>query len=74
MHNYKVLNLIMFDILSILFIFSIALFNFTGISVTKRLSATTRMILDSVRTLVVWSFSIPLFGEKFIPFQVILLL
>jgi multidrug transporter EmrE-like cation transporter len=49
--------------------FSIAFFNFAGISVTKRLSATTRMVLDSVRTLVIWIFSIPLFGERFLPLQ-----
>ena len=35
-------------------IVSIAFFNFAGISVTKELSATTRMVLDSVRTLVIW--------------------
>ncbi|XP_076056122.1 transport and golgi organization 9 isoform X2 [Oratosquilla oratoria] len=39
-------------------IISIAFFNFAGVSVTKELSATTRMVLDSVRTLVVWAFSL----------------
>lgn len=66
----------LFKKLSYLFIFkiffSIAFFNFAGVTVTKELSATTRMVLDSVRTLVIWIFSIPLFGEKFIPVQVIL--
>ncbi|XP_036144584.1 solute carrier family 35 member F6 isoform X2 [Monomorium pharaonis] len=38
--------------------FSIAFFNFAGISVTKEMSATTRMILDSVRTIVIWVFSL----------------
>lgn len=33
-------------------ILSVAFFNFSGISVTKEISATTRMVLDSVRTLV----------------------
>lgn len=33
---------------------SIAFFNFAGVSVTKEMSATTRMVLDSVRTLVIW--------------------
>ncbi|XP_011301737.1 solute carrier family 35 member F6 [Fopius arisanus] len=37
---------------------SIAFFNFAGISVTKEMSATTRMILDSVRTIVIWGFSL----------------
>ncbi|RCN39319.1 transmembrane protein C2orf18 family protein [Ancylostoma caninum] len=52
-------------------IISIAFFNFAGVSVTKELSATTRMVLDSVRTLVIWMFSIPLFGEIFIPVQLL---
>lgn len=38
--------------------FSIAFFNFAGISVTKEISATTRMILDSIRTIVIWIFSL----------------
>lgn len=50
---------------------SIAFFNFAGVSVTKELSATTRMVLDSVRTLVIWVVSIPLFGEQFIPIQIL---
>uniref|UniRef100_A0A7I4Y348 TPT domain-containing protein n=1 Tax=Haemonchus contortus TaxID=6289 RepID=A0A7I4Y348_HAECO len=50
---------------------SIAFFNFAGVSVTKELSATTRMVLDSVRTLVIWAFSIPFFGEQFIPLQLV---
>ncbi|KAE9548381.1 hypothetical protein FO519_008408 [Halicephalobus sp. NKZ332] len=52
-------------------ILSIAFFNFAGITVTKRLSATSRMVLDSVRTLVIWMVSIPLFGEQFIPIQLL---
>jgi len=45
--------------------FSIAFFNFAGISVTKELSATTRMVLDSVRTLVIWAFSLAVSWQKF---------
>jgi len=55
----------------LLLILSIAFFNFAGITVTKSLSATTRMVLDSVRTLIIWLVSIPLFGEKFIPLQIV---
>lgn len=44
---------------------SIAFFNFAGISVTKEISATTRMVLDSVRTLVVWMVSLLLVWQKF---------
>lgn len=46
-------------------IISIAFFNFAGISVTKELSATTRMVLDSVRTIVIWIFSLAFLGQKF---------
>ncbi|XP_033097769.1 solute carrier family 35 member F6-like [Anneissia japonica] len=44
---------------------SIAFFNFSGISVTKEMSATTRMVLDSLRTLVIWCFSLAVGWEKF---------
>ncbi|XP_058058305.1 solute carrier family 35 member F6 [Anopheles bellator] len=46
-------------------IVSIAFFNFAGISVTKEISATTRMVLDSVRTVVVWAVSLLLAWQKF---------
>uniref|UniRef100_A0A1I7RJI2 EamA domain-containing protein n=2 Tax=Bursaphelenchus xylophilus TaxID=6326 RepID=A0A1I7RJI2_BURXY len=52
-------------------IISIAFFNFSAVTTTKRLSATSRMVLDSVRTLIIWMVSIPLFGEKFIPLQIL---
>lgn len=50
---------------------SIAFFNYAGTTVTKTLSATTRTVLDSVRTIVIWAASIPLFHQKFIPLQLI---
>ncbi|OXU21170.1 hypothetical protein TSAR_000458 [Trichomalopsis sarcophagae] len=50
---------------------SIAFFNFAGISVTKELSATTRMILDSVRTIVIWAFSLAFQWQKFHYLQLI---
>jgi hypothetical protein len=37
---------------------SIAFFNFFGLSVTKTQSATTRMVLDSIRTIVIWAFAL----------------
>ncbi|CAG9815222.1 unnamed protein product [Phaedon cochleariae] len=46
-------------------VISIAFFNFAGISVTKELSATTRMVLDSVRTIVIWVFSLAFMGQVF---------
>ncbi|EYB94773.1 hypothetical protein Y032_0167g119 [Ancylostoma ceylanicum] len=52
-------------------IISIAFFNFSAISVTKELTATTRTVIDSIRTIVIWGASIPLFHEKFIPYQIL---
>jgi len=46
-------------------VISIAFFNFAGVSVTKELSATTRTVLDSVRTLVIWTVSLSLHWQKF---------
>ncbi|XP_077302563.1 transport and golgi organization 9 [Arctopsyche grandis] len=46
-------------------IISIAFFNFAGISVTKEMSATTRMVLDSVRTLVIWTVSLAVGWQVF---------
>ncbi|MPC69811.1 Solute carrier family 35 member F6 [Portunus trituberculatus] len=51
-------------------IVSIAFFNFAGISVTKELSATTRMVLDSVRTFVIWVFTLLVQWETFQYLQV----
>ncbi|CAG2054806.1 unnamed protein product, partial [Timema podura] len=44
---------------------SIAFFNFAGISVTKEMSATTRMVLNSLRTLFIWMVSLALEWQKF---------
>jgi len=52
-------------------IFSIAFFNFFGISITQYASATTRMVMDSVRTVVIWVFGLAFFGEKFQYLQII---
>eukprot|EP00051_Salpingoeca_urceolata_P010666 m.130848 g.130848 ORF g.130848 m.130848 type:complete len:377 (+) comp16802_c0_seq8:1028-2158(+) len=50
---------------------SIAFFNFSGISVTKEMSATTRMVLDSVRTFVIWGFGLIVGWEQFAYMQII---
>lgn len=44
---------------------SIAFFNFAGISVTKEISATTRMVLDSVRTMVIWVVALGVGWQQF---------
>lgn len=48
---------------------SIAFFNFAGISVTKEISATTRTVLDSVRTLVIWLFGLSVSWEHYSTLQ-----
>ncbi|XP_040204313.1 solute carrier family 35 member F6 [Rana temporaria] len=50
---------------------SIAFFNFAGISVTKEISATTRMVLDSLRTVVIWVVSLAVGWEQFHPLQIL---
>lgn len=52
-------------------IISIAFFNFAGISVTKEISATSRMVYDSVRTLVIWAVSLLLTWQEFQWLQVV---
>lgn len=52
-------------------IFSIAFFNFAGISVTKELSSTTRMVLDSGRTVIIWAVSLALSWQKFYALQIL---
>lgn len=52
-------------------IVSIAFFNFAGISVTKEISATTRMVLDSVRTVVIWVFALMVGWQDFQWLQVV---
>ena len=47
----------------ILYISSIACFNFAGLSVTKHVSSTARTIVDTLRTIVIWSF----FMMPFVP-------
>ena len=51
---------------------SIAFFNFAGVSITKELSATTRKVLDTLRTLVIWAFSLAVGWQEFYFLQVIL--
>ena len=50
-------------------IISIAFFNFSGLTVTQTMSATTRMVLDSVRTIFIWVFSLAVSWQKFEPLQ-----
>ncbi|EFC46438.1 predicted protein [Naegleria gruberi] len=46
-------------------IFSIAFFNFFGVSITKRISSTTRSTIDSCRTIFIWAISLIIGWEEF---------
>jgi len=50
-------------------VISISFFNFAGISVTKQISATTRTVLDSIRTFIIWIFSLSIGWQKFSAIQ-----
>jgi hypothetical protein len=50
---------------------SIAFFNFFGVSVTKYVNSATRMVLDSLRTMVIWGFSMAVGWETFCYVQII---
>lgn len=50
---------------------SIAFFNYSGVSVTKEMSATSRMVLDSVRTLTIWVYGMLVGWETFFYLQVV---
>ncbi|XP_064642888.1 solute carrier family 35 member F6-like isoform X2 [Lineus longissimus] len=52
-------------------IVSIAFFNFAGIGVTKEMSAMTRMVLDSGRTLIIWIVTLALGWQSFFALQVL---
>jgi multidrug transporter EmrE-like cation transporter len=52
-------------------LFSIACFNFFGISITKYMTATTRTVLDSARAVVIWVFFIAMGQQKFHYLQLI---
>ena len=49
---------------------SIALFNFSGIMVTKQLSGSSRATIDACRTAMVWAFSLLIGWEHFHLLQV----
>ena len=53
------------SLLMLCFLLSIALFNFTGISITKKTGALARSTVDTSRTLLIWIISILLGWEVF---------
>lgn len=56
---------------SIVIAFSIALFNFCGLAVTRSVSATARSTIDSCRTLLIWAVSLCIGWERFNPLQLV---
>lgn len=52
-------------------VLSIAFFNWFGISVTKHMNAATRMVLDSVRTVVIWAWGLLFLHEEFYVLQLV---
>ncbi|KAL5484260.1 hypothetical protein EMCRGX_G020722 [Ephydatia muelleri] len=46
-------------------VFSIAFFNFAGLTVTKTMNATTRMVLDTLRSIIIWVISLAVGWQKF---------
>jgi drug/metabolite transporter (DMT)-like permease len=53
------------------FMISISLFNFTGVTTTKKAGALARSTIDTSRTLLIWMFSIAVGWEDFIWLQLI---
>ena len=49
-----------------LYVLSIAFFNFSGLTISKNVSSTTRTIVDTLRTVVIWVFflTVPFVPEK----------
>jgi drug/metabolite transporter (DMT)-like permease len=52
-------------------IFSVAIFNWCGLEVTRRISATSRSTIDACRTLLIWGVSLAIGWEHFSIWQVI---
>ena len=52
-------------------VLSIAFFNYFGVSVTKHMSASSRMILDSLRTVVIWGVSLGVGWESFCYIEIV---
>eukprot|EP00731_Ephydatia_muelleri_P024392 Em0016g663a len=50
-------------------VFSIAFFNFAGLTVTETMNATTRMVLDTLRSIIIWGFSLAVGWQIFEPLQ-----
>lgn len=52
-------------------IISVAVYNYSGVTVAKEMSATTRVVLDAVRTLFIWAVSLGVGWETFDYLQLI---
>ena len=54
---------------SFIFILSVGGFNFAGVTVTSTMNATTRVVLDSIRTMLVWVISLRIPWQRLQPLQ-----
>lgn len=54
----------------LIFFLSVPFYSFSGIYITKELSATTRIIFDSFKVIIVWIFSVALSWQEYHPIQV----
>ena len=50
---------------SIILIVSVAFFNFSGLTVTKTMNATARTVLDSIRDIFIWAFTLAVGWDTF---------
>ena len=48
--------------------FCLAVYNFTGVTITKKVNSLTRSVLDVTRTLVIWIFGLLIGWETFSKF------
>lgn len=55
----------------ILYIFGAVLWNFLGIFIAESMDASNALIIDSLRTVIVWAVSVSIGWEKFRPLQVL---
>lgn len=46
-------------------VLSVAVFNYSGLNLTKEKSAITRMVLDSLRTILIWAFELTVGWKNF---------
>ena len=54
---------------SLILVFNVALYNFASLTVTNEKNATTTVVLDNVRSIIIWAISLGVGWQQFEPFQ-----